>query len=122
VQSAFEAIIEQGKIEAIANYFAPDYQQVSDGKTIDYGGFVAHIEALHSQQLSFKPFIFHEIIHEGNKIVTRHTSEITKPSGELLKAEVLAIFEVRDAKISRCWELSHIIGGNSQDQQLASML
>src|SRR6187401_3599601 len=73
------------KIEKIADYFSLSYEQTTAGEKIDYAGFVAHIKALKEHVESIQILPFEETIHEGNKIVLRYLSKITKKNGLISK-------------------------------------
>ena len=70
----------------------------------------------HVESIQILPF--EETIHEGNKIVLRYLSKITKKNGLISKFAVMAIFEIQGDKLIRCWELTKIILGEKQDEIL----
>jgi predicted SnoaL-like aldol condensation-catalyzing enzyme len=118
MESMYSEVLENLKIEKIADYFSPSYEQTTAGEKIDYAGFVAHIKALKEHVESIQILPFEETIHEGNKIVLRYLSKITKKNGLISKFAVMAIFEIQGDKLIRCWELTKIILGEKQDEIL----
>ena len=118
MESMYSEVLENLKIEKIADYFSPNYEQTTAGEKIDYAGFIAHIKALKEHVESIQILPFEETIHEGNKIVLRYLSKITKKNGLISKFAVMAIFEIQGDKLIRCWELTKIILGEKQDEIL----
>jgi hypothetical protein len=102
-----------------ARYHTKDYIQHVDGKVLNYDEYVAHREALKKTVKSAKIF-FNDMIIEGNKVVTRHTAYVTKKDNKKIELQVIAIFEIKDGKIVKCDELTHLIKGERADRDIGS--
>jgi hypothetical protein len=122
LEAAFQEFMATG-VMPVERYFAPEYQQWSDGEQLDYQGFVQHMQALSirkKQGYAFENFIIDETVTEGNTFVSRHRMIGKTPGGQPFTVKVLAIFEIHDGQFTRCWELSHTEGGSDVDKSLAS--
>lgn len=118
MENMYHEIFENLKVEKIAEYFSPNYEQTTAGERMDYQALVAHIKALRDHVESIQILPFEETIHEGNKMVLRYLSRITKKNGLISKSAAIAIFEIQNDKFIRCWELAKIILGEKQDELL----
>lgn len=96
-----------------------DYVQYVDGKCLNYDEYVAHRQAIKKTVKSVQ-IVFHDMIFEGNKVVTRHTAHAIKNDGKEIEIQVIAIFEIRDGKIISLHELSHMTKGEKADRDLGS--
>jgi predicted SnoaL-like aldol condensation-catalyzing enzyme len=118
MERMYNEVFENLKADKIPDYFSPNYEQTTAGETMDYQALVAHIKALRDHVDSIQILPFEETIHEGNKMVIKYLSRITKKNGLISKSAVIAIFEIQDDKFIRCWELTKIIVGEQQDELL----
>ena len=124
LEAAFQEFFSTG-IFPVERCMDPEFQQWSDGEELDYDAFTQHMQALGKrmkQGYSFDSFIVDQTITEGNTFVSRHRVQGKTPEGLPFTVFVLAIFEIRNGKFIRCWELSHTEGGSKVDQSLASTL
>lgn len=123
LETVFQGFVENG-VFPIERCFAPEYEQWSDGTVLDYDAFVQHSQALlkrKEQGYSVDSFTLHETVSEGNKIVSRHSLACQTPDGQPFTVNVLALFEIKDNRFVRCWELSHTDSVSESDQSLASL-
>ena len=118
MERMYYEVFENLKVDKIPDYFSPNYEQTTAGENMDYQALVAHIKALRDHVESIQILPFEETIHEGNKMVLKYLSRITKKNGLTSKSAVIAIFEIQDDKFIRCWELTKIILGEKQDELL----
>jgi predicted SnoaL-like aldol condensation-catalyzing enzyme len=118
IEKMYSEVFENLKVEKIPEFFSPNYEQTTAGEIMDYQALVAHIKALKDHVDSIQILPFEETIHEGNKMVLKYLSRITKKNGLTSKSAVIAIFEIQDEKFIRCWELTKIILGEKQDELL----
>ena len=121
VRKGFTLLSRSGGIsdEEIAAYFHPDYRQYVDGQELDYAGLVAHMKA--QQKVVAKMDVhFKNIVQEGNIVFTNHEVDILKKDGGRAKLHLLAEFTIKDNKIIRCDELTHMISGDEGDKDLGS--
>jgi hypothetical protein len=124
LEAAFQEFLATG-VFPVEGYFAPEYQQWADGEQLNYDGFVQHAQALANriqQGYSFDTFTIHEVVGEGERFVSRHSFTGTNAEGIPFTLLVLALFEMREGRFIRCWELSHVQGGDAVDRSLASTL
>jgi predicted SnoaL-like aldol condensation-catalyzing enzyme len=118
LEKMYHEVFENLKVDKIPDYFSPDYEQTTAGESMNYQALIAHIKALRDHVESIQILPFEETIHEGNKMVLKYLSKITKKNGLTSKSAVIAIFEIQDDKFIRCWELTKIILGEKQDELL----
>lgn len=102
-----------------ARYHSKDYIQYVDGKVLNYENYVTHRKALQKTIKSLK-VVFHDLIIQGNKVVTRHTAYGVKKDNKEIELQVIAIFEIQDGKIISCHELTHLAKGERPDRDLGS--
>ncbi|QBD76965.1 nuclear transport factor 2 family protein [Ktedonosporobacter rubrisoli] len=123
LEEAFQEFLATGKF-TVERYFSPEYEQWSDGARLDYAAFVQHLQALAErkrQGYSFDSFTIHETVVEGDRFVSRHSLSGKDAQGNPFTVFVLALFEVRNGLLARCWELSHMQGGSAADRAFASI-
>lgn len=121
IRTMFAEVLENqnASIETYEKYFAKDYIQHVDGKTINYAQFVAHMTALKSSVQNIR-VDFKRIIAENNNIISIHHVHATKQDGNQIEAKVIAHFQLRDDKIILCDELTHLLKGEHADKDLGS--
>tara|TARA_R110000868_G_scaffold248315_14_gene504851 strand:- start:1938 stop:2336 length:399 start_codon:yes stop_codon:yes gene_type:complete len=105
--------------ENYSHYFAKEYVQHVDGKTLNYTEFLAHMKAL-KQAMKTIAIDFKIILADGDKVATVHKVHGIKRDGGTIHAQVNAIFQIKDNQIILCDELTHLIQGNSDDKDLGS--
>ncbi|AHG18880.1 hypothetical protein Z042_04125 [Chania multitudinisentens RB-25] len=103
----------------IAVFFDPSYQQVVDGKQLDYSGFIQHIAALksHTKHMSVS---IKSIVAENDTVFTHHYVNVEKNQGERSEFEVFARFTLASGRIICCEELTRMISGAPNDRDLGS--
>ena len=104
---------------AIARYFSPKYVQKTDGRTLDFPGFVAHVHELKRTLRNVK-ITFERAVAEGANVVSIHRAEAEKVAGGRIAIRVFALFVVEDGKIALCDELTCLEQGAAGDRDLAS--
>lgn len=120
VENVFKVLTDMKAVnEDYAQYISKDYVQCVDGEILKYNGFLDHMKALKKSVKSIT-IVFHDIITEGNKVVTRHTAYVVKKNNKEAEVQVIAIFEVKDGKIISCNELTHMQKGETADRDLGS--
>jgi ketosteroid isomerase-like protein len=105
--------------ELIAEYFSHDYQQLADGNALDYAQFIQHMALLKqiTQRMTLEVIA---IAEQGETVLTHHRVEVEKRDGSRSSIKVLAHFTVRDGKICACDELTKLLSGSHEDQDLGS--
>jgi predicted SnoaL-like aldol condensation-catalyzing enzyme len=121
VERAFRDVFASDVFDegAIARYFSPRYVQKTDGRTLDFPGFVAHVRELKRTLKNIK-ITFERIIAEGPNVVSIHRAEAEKVAGGRIAIRVFALFVIEDGKIVLCDELTRLEQGAAEDRDLAS--
>ena len=121
VKRAFQDVFasEAFNEAAIARHFSPRYTQKTDGRTLDYPGFVDHVHELKRTLKNIK-ITFEHLIAEGPNIVSIHRAEAEKIAGGTIAIRVFALFVIDDGKIVLCDEISRLEQGTAEDRDLAS--
>jgi predicted SnoaL-like aldol condensation-catalyzing enzyme len=104
---------------AITRYFSPRYVQKTDGRTLDYAGFVAHVRELKRTVKNVK-ITFERMVAEGASVVSIHRAEAEKIAGGKVAIRVFALFVIDEGKIILCDELTRLEQGTAEDRDLAS--
>lgn len=104
---------------SIAEFFDPDYEQWVDGKTLGYNDFLHHM-ALLKQVTRRMSLTILAVASQGNDVLTHHLVEVEKQDGVRSTIQVFAHFTLRNQRIYRCSELTHLVNGDRQDADLGS--
>jgi predicted SnoaL-like aldol condensation-catalyzing enzyme len=121
VERAFRDVFASDAFDegAIARYFSPGYVQKTDGRELDFAGFVAHVREL-KRTLKNVKITFEHSVAEGANIVSIHRAEAQKVAGGKVAVRVFALFVIEDGKIVLCDELTRLEQGGAEDRDLAS--
>jgi|SRR5699024_1130175 len=121
IRDVFTHILENpaADMSLISDFFTTDYVQTVDGKTIEFDDFVKHIETL-KETIKDISITINTIVEENNIVFTNHEVESTLQNGRENKIKVIAEFRVKNEKIYRCDELTHMIEGHKEDGDLGS--
>ncbi len=103
----------------INRYVSPNYVQHVDGKTLNYASFLAHIKK-QKQIIDSLQFSFISMLHEGKTVFSNHEVRVIKKDGKRLKIKVIAQFTVEHGRIVACDELTHMLEGNTEDEEFGS--
>ncbi|NEI72243.1 nuclear transport factor 2 family protein [Rhizobium lusitanum] len=109
------------KAEQFAELLTPDCIQRVDGKQLDYEGFLRHSEALKASLVS-SSVTFEHIVTDGVSAATVHIAEAVKTGGERIRLKVVAYYQFCGNRISLVDELTHLVEGSAQDQDLGSRM
>lgn len=122
IRKVFTDVIESARAdeEVISTYFSPSYIQYVDGHALTYADFIQHMTVQKRSIKSAKVIVDHCIV-EGNKICTVHRVDLIKKDGTNVLAKVVAYFELENGKIVLCDELTHILKGGKEDQNMGSI-
>ncbi|HFZ0820671.1 TPA: nuclear transport factor 2 family protein [Enterobacter cloacae] len=101
-----------------AEVFTPDYQQVTDGHTLDYRGFIQHLSHVSSQTRTIA-FTVAEIACHDELLADRHIVTVTYPGGRQVEIEVYLFAALREGKIWRIHEVTRTLSGDASDRTLA---
>ena len=102
-----------------AEKISPNYVQHVDGKTLDYEQFIKH-RLVQNKVVKTITVNFQHIVAEGDKIFTIHVADVEKKDGSKVKIKVIAMFIIKDAKLVACDELTHVLEGSKEDEDLGS--
>jgi hypothetical protein len=103
----------------IDRYFAPDYEQRTDGEIADRNDFIEHIRALRAVVASGEIEVI-EVVRQGDRIADRHRVTVTKRDGARSQLEVYLFGQfAEDGRLQRVDEVSRLITGNDEDANLA---
>lgn len=121
VERAFQDVFASDGFDegAIARYFSPRYVQKTDGHTVDFAGFVAHVRELKRTVTNVK-ITFEHMVAEGASVVSIHRAEAEKIAGGRISIRVFALFVIDEGKIVLCDELTRLEQGAAEDHDLAS--
>jgi predicted SnoaL-like aldol condensation-catalyzing enzyme len=121
VEQAFQDVFASDAFDqgVIARYFSPQYVQKTDGRTLDFSGFVAHVREL-KRTLKNVTITFERLVAEGTTVVSIHRAEAEKVAGGRIAIRVFALFVIDAGKIVLCDELTHLEQGAVEDHDLAS--
>ncbi len=121
IKRAFQEVFASDAFDesAIARYFSPRYVQKTDGRTLDFSGFVAHVREL-KRTLKNVKITFERMVAESTSVVSIHRAEAEKVAGGRIAIRVFALFVVEAGKIVLCDELTHLEQGDAEDRDLAS--
>ncbi|HGH4622353.1 nuclear transport factor 2 family protein [Enterobacter cloacae] len=101
-----------------AEVFTPDYQQVTDGHTLDYRGFIQHLGHV-SSQIRAIAFTVVEIACHDKLLADRHIVTVTYPDGRQAEIEVYLFAALREGKIWRIHEVTRALSRDASDRTLA---
>jgi predicted SnoaL-like aldol condensation-catalyzing enzyme len=123
VERAFRDVFASDAFDAgaIARYFSPRYVQKTDGRTLDFPGFVAHVREL-KRTLKNVKIAFERTVAEGANVVSIHRAEAEKVAGGKIAIRVFALFAIDEGKIVLCDELTRLELGTAEDHDLASRI
>src|SRR5580700_3700669 len=123
IARAFQEVFASDAFDeaAIARYFSPCYVQKTDGRTLDYPGFVAHVRELKRTVKNVK-ITFERMVAEGANVVSIHRAEAEKTAGGRISIRVFALFVIDEGKIVLCDELTRLEHGAAEDRDLASRM
>jgi predicted SnoaL-like aldol condensation-catalyzing enzyme len=121
VERAFREVFASDAFDegAIARYFSPRYVQKTDGRTLDFPGFIAHVREL-KRTLKNVKITFERAIAEGANVVSIHRAEAEKIAGGKISVRVFALFVIDQGKIVLCDELTRLEQGAPEDRDLGS--
>ncbi len=121
VERAFQEVFASDAFDegAIARHFSPNYVQRTDGRKIDFQGFVAHVREL-KRTLKNVKITLERAVAEGANVVSIHRAEAEKIAGGRIAIRVFALFEIAEGKIVFCDELTRLEAGAEEDRDLAS--
>ena len=120
VAESFEVLLDADKsVDDVKPFFAKNYTQWVDGKSLDYDGFFQHVAAL-KEVIASAYIEFIEFMVEGDTAADIHDVFVTKKNGETLHVRVIAFFTFENNQIASVREMTHLLKGNESDHDLGS--
>ena len=120
IENALASLLDPHQdAESLGRYFAPDYVQDVDGKRLDFAGFIDHARVVKRSLRRARATIEHLIV-DGDTIADIHVVDAEKTNGESMRAKVIAFFWVRDGRVVRVDELTHLLHGAAGDRDMGS--
>ncbi|AUG52658.1 hypothetical protein CSC3H3_07970 [Thalassospira marina] len=107
--------------ENLASFFTRDYIQIVDGETLDLDGFLQHAATLRNALIRAE-VSFEKIIAQDDTIADIHIVRAEKKNGDHIRVKVIAFYTLRDGRISRIEELTHLLDGKDEDRDLGSRI
>lgn len=105
----------------IAQFFTEDYKQTTDGKHLDRSEFEAHVCHVSASVKSIE-FEVLEAVHQADRLADRHVVDVVFTDGRHARLEVYMFAQLRDGRIARTHEVTRVVAGDEQAQELASAL
>jgi len=120
IEGAIESLLDpRREVGDLTRYFTSDYVQEVDGKRLDYAGFIDHARVLKTHLRRGRATI-KTLIVDGDTIADIHVIDAEKVDGNSVRTKVIAFFTVREGKIARVDELTHLLQGADEDRDIGS--
>ncbi|NCD11076.1 MAG: hypothetical protein EOL93_00870 [Epsilonproteobacteria bacterium] len=121
IRNLFRDVLESSEVEisVIEKYIDPAYIQKVDGVILDYHGFLEHMKK-QKQVIDAMSVTFLSMVEESDTVFTNHIVAAKKKDGEELHVHVIAQFTLQDERLIACDELTRLISGNEEDQNIGS--
>ena len=120
IKSFFQAIFENEnfKPEIVKDYLSQDYIQIVDNNPpMNYQDFINHI--ITQKKIIPKANItFTEFVAQGDKVAEIHLVKANKKNNSLVEAKIIAVWTIKNGKITKCEEMSKILTGTKEDEKL----
>ncbi len=122
LEKMFETLADKKvPIQDLAAFFTPDYVQIVDGKMFDLNAFLQHAATLRDTLVK-ADIRFEKIVTDGNTIADIHFAHAQKKNGDNVHIKVIAFYTLRDGRICKVEELTHLVEGTAQDRDLGSRI
>ncbi|MEO8401657.1 MAG: nuclear transport factor 2 family protein [Gammaproteobacteria bacterium] len=108
VEHMYTDVSEKMNLAKVDSYFAPDFELISNETHMNYGEFKDHLGQVFNSMKGIeikKPFA--DIFSKNDKVVTRFTILTTDKNGNKVEKDVIAIYQIKNNKIYRWWELTY---------------
>lgn len=104
--------------EAVDRHFSPHYRQRTDGVWSNRAEFAQHIAHLR-HLVRDGSIVVHEELTGGSLYAERHTVELTKGDGAVVRTEVYAFGEhAPDGRFLRIEETTLLLAGGDEDRDI----
>ena len=113
------SVTEESAKKVIEKYLDPGYIQHVDGKTMHYKDSLPHRVNQLGRIKNIK-ITFDHLIAEGDKVISIHRAQGQKINGGEIEARVFALWRMKNGKIYLCDELTHLVKGSKEDEDIGS--
>lgn len=122
VKNIFNSLLEDKEYPLVNTNKLVDMQyiQIVNGKKLTYNDFIAHITALRSKIQSCT-ISYETLIQEENKVFSKHIATTTLKDGEIVRTKVFADFTFSNGKLIRCDEVTQLMSGSKEHDNLGSI-
>lgn len=103
--------------EMLRQYFDPSYRQCINGEELDFSGFLAHVTT-QKQRLANITFDYKHQLEEGDQVFSHYCPRGVNAEGDLVEAEVHALFKFQNKKIIHCHGQVRLLQGRLQDADM----
>jgi ketosteroid isomerase-like protein len=91
--------------EVLSKYFDRDFKHIANGAETDLAGYSAHLAEYGSAYKHFRIPAWEELFESGDKVVTSYMLEGDTASGEKQNTAVMAIWRIKDGKVTSLREV-----------------
>ena len=88
-------------------FFTKDFVLDSNGERYNYQKFKKAESDIYANLKSFEVTRIDDIFSAGDKVVSRMWMKLVNKNGKIQEFQVLAIFQMKDGKIDKIWELTN---------------
>lgn len=120
IRKIFADVIENPNYDEsiYRKYFSDDYHLQNGNVAFDFQGFLDHMKAQKKHKFSIK-VVFDHIVATENRVATVHRVFAERPDHTKIVTKLIAMFEIKDGRITSCDELAHVLVGNPEDKALS---
>lgn len=106
IAAMFDEFSQSRSTTNLENYFSEDFILYSNSHKLEYDAFKQYLDQ------SFKLYKaiaikLPDLFAKGDKVAARFTCKMTDQTDHTKDVDVMAIFQVKDQKIRRWWELTY---------------
>ncbi len=120
IRKVFAEVIENPNYDEsiYRKYFSEDYHQQNGDVSFGFQGFLDHMKALKKHKFHVK-VVFDQIAATEDRVATVHRVFAVRPDNSKIVTKLIAMFEIKDGKITSCDELAHVLEGKPEDKALS---
>ncbi|MTD17490.1 nuclear transport factor 2 family protein [Nakamurella sp. YIM 132087] len=107
LRAMFDRMVIEKDATAVAKFYHPDFQMVSNGMTQDYGAFLASHQGVYDTAISYSVRYDEDAwVETGDRVAGRMWITTARPKERPTEIEVILIATYREGLIHRLWELT----------------
>lgn len=107
--------------DLVPQFFSEDFILVSDGRTMRFADFVAHVRHV-VEMVDRIEFEIADVVQTGDRLADRHLVTVTRKGGQKSLLEVYLFGTLRDGRFIAVNETSRVVEGDHSSKALASAL